>query len=159
VDGNSYDYSGGGLGVNQNVYDGANIGIDVGVEYSWLNGNDYDANYYVASATVFKKGVVSPFFTATVEYDDASEGSYDWDEHDAGGAIGIEVHLLPGWYVTPKVSYMINMESGSDDQYTTVSLASGYWFCDSLAVMGDVNYSAFDGSHGLWFDLGVAYHY
>ena len=168
-DGNDYDYAGGGVGINQNLYNDDDYGFDVGMEYMYLTSQDDnqydqgDGRYYTLRGTLYKKGAFSPFFSVQIDYDTTSGYGYEhYDETYAGGAIGVECHLLPGWYVTPKVLVETDLQSDRDidnETYTAFSLATGYWITSHFNVFADANYSHFNGSNDTWFDAGITVHY
>jgi len=168
VDGNDYDYVGAGVGINQNLFNNEDMGVDVGFDFMYLNSqssNEYDqyeGRYYTLNATVYKKGAFSPFFSVIAEYD--TESGYGYDSYDStlvGGAIGVECHLLPGWYVTPKVTLTREMKTDEGDKsdYSTFALATGYWITEHFNVFTEINYCSFDGSKGTWINTGITVHY
>jgi hypothetical protein len=163
------DLAGGGIGINQNFFNGENYGFDASFEYQYLtsqNDNKYDfyeGRYYIINATIYAKGAFSPFFTAILEYD--SESYYE-NAHNgstlAGGAIGVECHLMPGWYVTPKLTLTtpVNTDAEDDNEiYTVYAITTGYWVTEHFNLFADVSYNDFNESHGIQTDVGFTIHY
>jgi hypothetical protein len=163
-DAGTYDFAGAGIGINQNVFGNEGYGVDVGLEYSYLESTDSDVSYvgryWVAKATVYKKGTFAPFVSALVEVDhETSEYGYSEDSTYFGGVFGVECHLLPGWYVTPSFAYAKSIDSDGYDDYTTLSLATGYWVTEKFDVLAEVGNSDYDGDKATVISLGLAYHY
>jgi hypothetical protein len=165
------DVEGGVVGVNYNLFSGESYGIDIGANYKYLNtpnrpgwGN-LESQTYAFGATVYSKGALSPFFSAFGEYETNSVYSIDLDNDDAviaGGTIGVEMHLTPGWYVTPKITYIYGISENVKSNHDSVAIfgvGTGYWITDAISVYGDISYTTYDDMNQTWFSFGATYRF
>ena len=162
----STDYSGFGLGINKSVVGTDKFGVNVGFNYEHIVDNssyyydDYENNSYTPSVTAYlKNGMFLPFVTAEYTYSDSSyyDGSHGRTSWIAA-VIGVEMHVMPGWYVTPRVTLWDRVHSSVDygsKTFADFALESGYWLTNRIAVFANANYRNAFGARDEWINFGV----
>jgi hypothetical protein len=154
---------------NKSIYLKDNIGIDVGLEGLWGTNvsyrDDVDADAWQGAVCLnFYRNVemLSPFFGIKAGYiyvsgDDGSS-SASYDSFGYGGVVGVEVHLVPGFSMTPYVMYEGLTEDDVDGQ-TAFGLKTVWWMTDRVGLVHDVYYSNVDDADFILTSLSAAIHF
>jgi hypothetical protein len=162
------EYGGCGLGISQNLFESEQFGMDAGLNFEyWTNFTnddyyDYNGRNYTGSITGYMKGKFAPFVTAMLNWNNTSGYHYSGYESTWGAAkLGVECHVVNGFYITPSVTYWSELDSDSGSKSTEWSycIEAGYWFTDKLLGFVNVNYEKEDGYTIYWYALGAAWHY
>jgi hypothetical protein len=168
-DGTDTDLTGVGVGTSRNLFNGQDYGCDAGFTFEFLKSTDdfygsYTGRTYIGNVTVYKKGAISPFFSAICQYE--NEGWSGYDHEDAmyfGGEIGVECHLAPRWYVTPKFKYITTTNAEEfyedEDHLEIYSVTTGYWVTDQIDMFADVSYCDYYGDHAVIAKVGAIFQY
>jgi len=172
VDSLDLDFAGFGFDINQNLYKDGDIGVDVSFNYNYLtnqNNTDYygaDNYSYTLGATVFREGVVSPYFTFAATHDflkfnykRSSESDWDEDALIISGEIGAECHLLPGWSVTPYVVAGVDTDADDDTWTTAVGASTSYWMTERFGFKLGAAYTSKMDIDFFTTYAGVSFHY
>lgn len=168
-DSGDLDFAGIDITMNQNLAKTKSCGVDLNMSYTYMTNQNYtneismDSRQFILGATIYRDGMISPFFRPIVGYvnekvEGAGIGSETADTWIYGGQIGVELHLMRGLSLTPIVGYY----NGSDDNYTSetiVGLGANYWFGEHLGMLGSVEYSNQEHISEIDFSLGMAMHY
>ena len=160
-----------GLDLNYNLYTGSTFGLDASASYEYARNatsgaeNRFCTNAYTASLTGFAKVSqrFTPFVTATV-YTDSTSGPYDPTNYDStwfAARIGVETHLVDGWYVTPSVTLWNEFRSDykASSACADWGIESGYWFTKYTLAYASVNYREMNGTDEAWFGTGIRVHF
>lgn len=167
------EYEGYRLSTNRNLYASNDFGIDAGLEYSYSRNHDWRNVYhlteqdYAAYATIYRNGMISPFLTVGVSIDDARLSSKRYpliNQSETNtlieGAIGVECHLAPGWWVTPAIYRVSKLDSDNDtNSYTQYELGTGYWFNAHFGVSADMFYSTISHVDYSGAEVTISYKY
>jgi hypothetical protein len=132
---NNYEEVGYGIGISKNLFNGQNLGLDVGAKYYYVypvspKEHYYDQRTVTASATAFyKMGDFLPFFTAQVFHHTTSSQSTT-----VSGRVGVEYHILNGWSASPYIAYTV--DPGMSEQKSAVQYGANtsYWFTSKFGV-------------------------
>lgn len=170
--GSDNDYAGSGLEINQNIFNNGSIGMDVSFDFGVISNQNRTDVYsmddyaYALSTTVYRDGVISPYFKVTADYEfvkfDYKDSSYDDFDDDTiiiCGEIGAECHLLPGWSVTPFVYSGVDTDA-EDDQWTTaIGTSTCYWVNSRIGIKLVGEYTNKNDTDQFYTSLGVKLHY
>lgn len=168
----NYDYIGPGMTVNKHVYQQGDVGVDLSFDFGLIKNqnmtgvydlSDYD---YAFSATVFRKGLFSPYFKMTADYEkfeldykNASIPDVDNDTLNLGGEIGVECHLMPGWSVTPYLSEFADTDADEDQWTWAAGVSTCYWVNSLIGVRLTGEYSNHDDADSFVASIGAACHF
>jgi hypothetical protein len=168
--GTNYNYAGPALYINQNLHSGSSYGIDAGFDVSHASNTnktgqlDYDDYLYELNATIYRKGVVAPYLSAsgsfgkfTAHYTDGT--IYDDTSTTLSVSVGAECHLLSGWSVTPYLSYIVNTENEWGDGTTYVGIKTDYWITSRIGVSAGTSYYTKYDADSCLANIGLTYHY
>jgi hypothetical protein len=172
VSGLDLDFSGVGFDINQNLYKDGDIGIDASFSYSYMTNQNFtnlysaDNHSYTLGTTVYREGVISPYFTLSGTHDSLKfnykqAAGTDWDDDTfiVGGEIGAECHFMPGWSVTPYVLTGVDVDADDDAWTTAVGVSSVFWINSRIGVKGGVAYTNKMDMDVFVTHIGMALHY
>lgn len=172
VKGLDLDFAGVGFDINQNLYKNSDMGIDASFSYSYMTNQNYtdlysaDNHSYTLGLTVYRDGIISPYFTLSgthdfLKFNYEKSNTRDWDEDRfiVGGELGAECHLLPGWSVTPYVITGVDVDADDDAWTTAVGVSSIYWINSRIGVKGGFAYTNKMDMDIFVTHLGMAFHY
>ena len=168
-----FDYNGLGLSFNKNLLDNGEIGVDASFDFGFVTNQNRKDIYgmddlsYTGSLTVFREGMISPYFRSFITYEtvdfDYTEaaGRDDWNDDTIilGGEAGFECHLLPGFSVTPAIAYSYDTRADEDAGIVVVSLSACYWLTERVGLQLSTAYHNRDSSDVFQTSLGFSYHF
>jgi hypothetical protein len=167
------DFNGIGLGINKNLFSNDSIGVDAGFDFGFVTNQNKKDIYgmddcgYTLSATVYRTGMISPYFKAgityeTVDFDYTAEaGASDWSDDTVilGGEVGFECHLMPGFSVTPAISYGYDTRADNDAGQVDFSLTANYWFTERAGMQISGIYNTQNDNDFFEATLGFNFHF
>lgn len=166
------DYSGMGLSINQHLFTRGDVGVDVALGMNYLtnqNNTDIyslDQYAYNFSTTVYRAGMVSPYFRGSLSYDYAKikyKGTPSWSDDDDtiifGMEVGAECHLMPGWSVTPFIAGQVDTDADDEAWTTTIGASTTYWLTERIGTTLTAQYTLRDQADTFSTALAIRIHY
>jgi len=169
ISGQDFDYAGIGIQINQKLTKTKDYGIDLFLSYSYMSNQNntdvysLDSRQFLVGATIYREGMISPFFRPVVgyineTYDDGGVSDDDFNCWIYGAEAGFELHLVRGLSLTPAIAYLNSSEDEMSSE-TIFTLDLNYWFNERLGMIGSVNYSSQEHIDSAGLSLGMALHY